>query len=258
MGSVALEGFGSGGGTALNFKVVDGTIEPVSPKENMIWVACEGMTGWYMQPTQPEGMLPGDVWIITGDSSTVAFDVLKKGGTVMVYPISAKQMGQDGVLVNVTAKSFQGGVWVDWWNGEMYVEGNQCEEVTGGWTVGTGSIQNSTILVGSTDKKSKFTTESTHATAIDMTNFEELKVHFPQYSCANTSNGFLNIIIRNEAGTAISTTKLKGGDTTASDFYGTVNISAIDVKAFVVIQVGHTSSSTNAVYATFDKVVLSK
>lgn len=113
MGSVALEGFGSGGGTALNFKVVDGTIEPVSPKENMIWVACEGMTGWHFAAEQPENMQPGEVWFSTGDSSTVAFNALKKGGTVMVYPISAKSW-QDGVLVDVTAKSWQDGAWVEW------------------------------------------------------------------------------------------------------------------------------------------------
>lgn len=101
------------GGGGLNFSVVDGLTQPGDPKENMIWVYTEGMTGWYMQPTQPEGMLPGEVWFSTGKDSTVAFDALKKN-TVMVYPLSAKQMGQDGVLVDVTAKSWQDGEWVEW------------------------------------------------------------------------------------------------------------------------------------------------
>lgn len=244
-------------GAELNFEVVGGTSAPSSPNENTIWVNTdESVTEYYFSATQPESAKPGAVWITIGTSSHYAFNALKENG-IQVYPLSASQY-VSGEWVDKTTKIYQSGAWVYWWQGEMYVEGNQYAEVTGGWTVGTGSIQDSTILVGSTANKSKFTTESTHGTAVDLTDFAELNVHFLKYSCPNTSNGFLNIIIRNEAGTIISTTKLKGGDTTASDFYGTVNISAINVKAFVVIQVGHTSSSANAVYATFDKVVLSR
>ena len=35
---------GGGGGSELNFRVIGGT-EPASPRENDIWVECEGMTG---------------------------------------------------------------------------------------------------------------------------------------------------------------------------------------------------------------------
>ena len=134
MGSVALEGFGSGGGASLNFKVV-GNPQPTNPKENTIWVNTDvEIPNWYFSATQPENMQPGEVWISTGTSSTVAFNALKKGGTVMVYPISAKQMGQDGVLVDVTAKSWQNGAWVDWIpTGALYYKGNECEPATGGW-----------------------------------------------------------------------------------------------------------------------------
>lgn len=247
-------GGGSGGG--LNFKVV-GNPQPANPKENTIWLNTDVDITWNsFQEEQPEEMAEGEVWISTGAASQVAFNALKKG-TIMVYPLTAKQY-VDGAWVDVTAKTYQNGAWVDWWNGELYVEGNQYKALTGGWSVDKGAIQDASIFVGYSSSVPKFTTESTHATAIDMTDFTNLNVHFLNYSCPDTSNGFLKIIIRNEAGTTISTTSIKGGDTTASNFYGTVNVSAINVKAFVVIQVGHSSGSNKAVYATFDKVVLSK
>lgn len=102
---------GSSGG--LNFKVV-GNPQPANPKENTIWLNTDvKITGYHFAAKQPE-MQPGEVWISTGTDSHVAFNALKKGGTVIVYPISAKQMGQDGVLMDVTAKSWLNGEWVEW------------------------------------------------------------------------------------------------------------------------------------------------
>lgn len=117
MSDVALEGFGGGGGTALNFNVKDYATEELlmaaTGKDNEIGIITSTpMTGWYMAAEQPEEMAEGEVWISTGTASQVAFNVLKKG-TVMVYPISAKQM-QGGTLVDVTAKSWQNGDWVEW------------------------------------------------------------------------------------------------------------------------------------------------
>lgn len=100
---------GSSGG--LNFKVV-GNPQPANPKENTIWLNTDvDITGYYFQAEQPE-MQPGEVWISTGKASQVAFNVLKKG-TVMVYPLAAKQMLEDGTLVDVTAKIWQDGEWVE-------------------------------------------------------------------------------------------------------------------------------------------------
>lgn len=138
MSDVALEGFGGGGGASLNFKVKDYATEELlmaaTGKDNEIGIITSTpITGWYMAAEQPE-MQPGEVWISTGTASPVAFNVLKKG-TVMVYPLSAKQMQADGTLADVTAKSWQNGEWVDWYNGELYYNGNQYESITGGFTV---------------------------------------------------------------------------------------------------------------------------
>lgn len=115
MSDVALKGFGGGGGAALNFKVV-GNPQPANPKENTIWVNTDvKITGYRFAAEQPENMAEGEVWISTGAASQVAFNALKKN-TVMVYPISAKQM-VGGRLVDLTAKSYQDGAWRDWLRG---------------------------------------------------------------------------------------------------------------------------------------------
>ena len=130
--AVPLYGFGGGGGAALNFKVV-GNPQPTSPKENTIWVNTDvKITGWYFSATQPENMSEGEVWFATSTESIVEFNALKKNA-IQVYPLSAKQY-IGGSLVNVDAKSYQNGVWVDWfvWDGDLYTNGSSHNEHTGG------------------------------------------------------------------------------------------------------------------------------
>lgn len=120
-----------GGGGGLNFKVVGGTAAPSNPKGNMIWLNTSvPITGYYFSVTQPENMLPGEVWVYIGTSSTVAFSATKKN-PVMVYPISASQY-VDGALVGVGAYSYQNGKWVSWIT-YLYRAGDECTDLTGGW-----------------------------------------------------------------------------------------------------------------------------
>jgi hypothetical protein len=120
-----------GGSNPLNFDVV-GNPQPTNPKGNTIWINTDiDITGYYFSATQPENMAEGEVWILIGSASDIAFSATKKN-PVMVYPLSAKQK-IDGALVDVTAKSYQNGEWGDWWNGELYDSGDEFESVTGGW-----------------------------------------------------------------------------------------------------------------------------
>ena len=108
MGSVALEGFGSGG-AALNFRVV-GNPQPANPKENTIWVNTDvKITGWVFASAEPEAPADGMVWISTGASSSVEFNALKKNG-IQVYPLSAKQY-ISGAWVGVSIKVYKDGTW---------------------------------------------------------------------------------------------------------------------------------------------------
>lgn len=153
---------GGGGSGGLNFRIVGGTSEPSNPRENLIWVNTDvKITSWVFSANEPENPESGMIWISTGSSSPVAFNALKKNG-IVVFPISAKQyiagestsiLGEDllgemvlgsttstdSQWVDVTAKSYQGGEWVDWWNGELYDNGKEFETQTGGWRLWGGS-----------------------------------------------------------------------------------------------------------------------
>ena len=97
----------------LNFNLVGGVTQPADPKENTIWVNTDApITGWALSFAEPSEPYEGMVWIVTGTSSKVAFNALKKN-TLMVYPTTCKQF-VNGAWNNVTAKSYIDGEWVDW------------------------------------------------------------------------------------------------------------------------------------------------
>lgn len=195
-------GGGSGGG--LNFKVVGGTSAPASPKDNTIWVnTSTAITSWVFSATEPEAPAAGMVWITTGKSSTAPFNALKKNN-ITVYPISAKQYVR-GKWVDKTAKSYQGGAWADWWNGELFISGNKYEGFTGGWVradyykgnddntnTGTLTVDDTIYLKTSTGTycKSVRTTNK-----IDLTNWKTLKYITTQYN-----KGEAAILITSAAG----------------------------------------------------------
>lgn len=128
-------GGGSGG---LNFKIVGGTIQPTSPRENTIWVNTSvKITGYVFDVNHPTGR-DGFVWIQTGTSSSAPFNALKKDA-IQIYPTGAKQY-ISGAWVDVVAKTYQDGAWVDW-AVFLFKNGNRYESLTGGW--GTGYKTNS-------------------------------------------------------------------------------------------------------------------
>ena len=86
----------------------------------------------------------GSVWIITGATSPVSFNVLKKN-SLMVYPLKASQY-IGGTWVEKTAKSYQGGAWVDW-TLYLFNNGDQCVSLTGAWAE-VSKPSNTTITIG--------------------------------------------------------------------------------------------------------------
>ena len=123
---------GAGGAGPLNFKV-RGTVQaPENPGENTIWVHTEvSVSSYIFSAEEPAAPAEGAVWFAIGTSSTVRFNALKKNG-IHVYPIAAKQY-VGGAWMEVRAKSFQNGEWVDWWDGTIFGGGDPHEAITGGW-----------------------------------------------------------------------------------------------------------------------------
>lgn len=242
------KGYKTRGGTnLLNFKVVGGTTEPDNPKENTIWVnTAQKITGWYFHPTQPENMGNGEVWFCTGATSLAAFDALKKN-SIMVYPLNANQM-VDGALVNVTAKSYQNGEWVDWIT-YLYKTGDECIDITGGWeqvTVGTywnkGSVvrnANSITLQVSTKQQSILRTTNAFVPRGNSLSVRLLEI-----------NGSLVAgIIRDgfEVSYANAIAKI---DITAPGQH-LLNIGSVDEKVYVALWISKESGTSSA---TFDEV----
>lgn len=102
-----------GGGVALNFKILGGTVQPENPSENTIWVNTDAkITDWVFSASEPENPTEGLLWVANGTDSKATFNALKKG-TVYVYPYACKQY-VSGAWVRKDAVSYIGGEWKDW------------------------------------------------------------------------------------------------------------------------------------------------
>lgn len=185
-----------GGGAGLNFKLITAASVdalPDSAAENTIAVIPDtAINGYAFSATEPGSPTPGMLWIKIGASSTVPFNALKKNN-VMVYPLTAQQY-IGGAWVSREAYTYQGGKWVEWWDGELYDSGNLYESVTGGWETvplvyssddgGAPTItynDDSLYIVGGTSGAAIL------ANKIDLTEYSTLNFEGVMYAAANPS-----------------------------------------------------------------------
>ena len=92
----------------LNFKVV-GNPQPVTPKENTIWVSTDvAITSYIFDTTQPTNPTEGMVYLGLATSTDVEFNAIKKNG-INLRPASCKQ--------------YAGGTWLPM-NAYIYIDGN--------------------------------------------------------------------------------------------------------------------------------------
>lgn len=129
---------GGGGDSELNFEVVGSPTVPSSAVENTIWVKTSTEIGEYqLSTTQPTkradstALQNGDVWIAIANNGTININAVKENG-VIFYIANAKQY-IDGEWVTVSIKVYQNGEWKSCML-YLYEEGNECKDITGGWT----------------------------------------------------------------------------------------------------------------------------
>lgn len=129
-------GGGSGG---LNFSVKaygSGDSIPLSAKDNEIAVITnENISGWSFSPFAPDNATNGFLWIYSGNTGSVYFNALKKN-SIVIFPGSVMQFANNG-WEYVDAYIYQSGEWIQFsmaWNGYYFGNGEQYENVTGGWT----------------------------------------------------------------------------------------------------------------------------
>jgi hypothetical protein len=104
-------------GAELNFDVVAyedlDTLLASTPGPNTIGiVTTTPITGWIFSVEMPTNPSKDIVWVSTGDEIDGSFNALIGVNSIMVYPKFAKQY-IDGQWVDVTAKIFQNGNWID-------------------------------------------------------------------------------------------------------------------------------------------------
>lgn len=172
----------NGGGPELNFNVVAYASESVllasAPAENTIGVVTTtAITSWVFSATKPTSPESGMVWFSVGANSDLKFNALKKN-ELQVYLLDAKQY-VGGAFTDVTAMIYQNSIWCDIWHGELYDNGNEYTNVTGGWVftnTAEGTITKNTnhIAVTLDGRGSKTYFILNTANKIDVTDFSSV------------------------------------------------------------------------------------
>ena len=173
----------SGGGAGLNFAIVGGTTAPTNPRENTIWVnTSDDITSWIFDANEPVEPEEGMAWFRTVKRSSVLFNALKKNA-IVIYPSNCQQYIA-GAWVSKTAKSFIDDKWVEWYRGQVYDNGNEYEDVTGGISVAQQTYsaaekKDDHILLYATTTDGTINPVYSHATCylnnpIDLTNYSTI------------------------------------------------------------------------------------
>lgn len=105
-------------GITLNFKIVSGLEQPLTPKENTLWINTDvPISNWQMKTsvpiTRPDGSVlqAGDIWLQLGYSGNIEINAIKKNG-IFVYIVRALQW--DGAeWAEKLVKAYQNDSWID-------------------------------------------------------------------------------------------------------------------------------------------------
>lgn len=128
----------------------------------------------FIQPNTPHetDVDDGLVWIETRTDSTVSFNALKKG-VLQVYPVAVRQR-VNAEWVDVDASIYQNSVWSNFWNGELFENGNQYTGTTGGWPAASGTLVSSDPYLLYSAGGEKLIISS--GRKVDITNYSQLHV----------------------------------------------------------------------------------
>lgn len=83
------------------------------------------------------GNATGQIWVKTDAKSTVLMDAVKGKNDIVVHPRSVYEYTTNNGWVERSAEIYQYGAWTAFdpaWDGYFYKAGDECEDITGGWT----------------------------------------------------------------------------------------------------------------------------
>lgn len=250
------------GGAGLNFKIVGGTTQPASPKENTIWVNTDTAIGeWQFSFTQPTTRADGtalknsDLWVAIDIISNVGFNALKKC-KMEIYPVKTMQFITNE-WVEKPAKIYIDGNWLDLIGivDYFYKNGNEYTGITGGWELtGTyGSIRETNILVGYEASMTKFESSCSTVDFVSLTHLETLSIHFSSIISTHSSGkGYVKLF--NSYGDLILNSQIFNGSVNLSNYTHQVDVSAISGKCKISIHGSHSDGGYRQVSMVFDEV----
>jgi hypothetical protein len=204
----------------------------------------------------------GTVWITTGTSSTAPFNALKKNG-VMVYPISAKQY-ISGAWVEETVKSYQGGEWVDWWNGPLYEPGNTYDGITGGWenwfsSGGSFVVGASSLNFNYSESGGGSGTPLATKKKIELTGFSELSVKVTNFTKSNNGMFWFGVTDTTYSDNSALSNGFIAHTVVTADGKWSVDVSELSGEYYIVlfVKATYTSGETHKASGSVTEVKLS-
>lgn len=258
---------GAAGTGDLNFRVNSYSTEEEllasAPKENTIGIVTgQEITAWELSAEEPEESMEGKVWILLGDRSVAKFNALKKNAVTLI-PVSARQY-RSGVWEDVAAKSYLRGHWRNWWDGNLYHQGNSCEEITGGWkayaykTYGSGSTAYAPTATFNADSLKLYMSKPSSGyragalfseNAIDLSQYTKLKINVTTLTGLTT--GVVNL--------GLSETKENSFVETAAEEITDVGVYTLDLtdisgSFYVHVSIGGLASSGSNLTLVLDSI----
>lgn len=235
---------GSGGGGGLNFQVV-GNPKPKNPVEGTVWVNTDvDITGYFLSAEQPENLSEGNLWIKISDSSSikVGTPLGKDYITIMLDSVS-QYVG--GKWVSVEAKSYQGGVWVNWIPADaLYWFGYDKTEITGGWmktyhsqgSGGTFSMNGDSITLKAGSGTAAAQCGCMTKNSINLTGKNTVKVNVTGYSGAPSGNDMGQIMVFSSKGAPFNASTIIAEAYILKDTTGVFSLSVSTVgSAYIAI-----------------------
>lgn len=189
-----------------------------------------------------KGDATGQLWFDIGTLSNAPFNAVKKNG-IKVYPISVRQY-VNGAWVKKTAKTYQNGAWVDWYNGELFFNGEQYTDITGGWVGYNGigeivTIKEDSIvfnLTGTTDRDATAYTVN----RIDLVNYTKIIAIIDIASGSTAEEKFtlavMNSNTNNDPTSYVAQTTISGKTGgVAGKHEVTLDVSDVDTSCYVAL-----------------------
>ena len=226
----------------INYSIVNSVTESSNPTENMIWIETNvEITKHIFSKNEPKNPIEGMVWIYLSDNSNVSFHTLNINGREFdeVYPISAQQY-VGGIWVDKTAKIYQGGEWIEWWTGYIYVNG-KFKHISG-FTPTSATVSNSGAILTIETQGNVFSCAYSNE-AVDLTGVSEIDVYFEEGS--KSYNDINQGVCISDSHLAVNTKgNLAFSQYPSESFSGkvTVNVETINREAYIGFTLGGRSS----------------